>query len=193
MGKNQKIIRIIKIIGFILAGSLLVYILHFGMSSFSRSLHQIVSAAGVWGPFIFILFQIIQVIIPILPGGVSLTIGVVSFGTGWGFLYNYIGIVIGSIFSFLLVRKIGKPFIKALVSEKSYNKYIVRLENQKKFPLFFIAALLFPVAPDDLLCMLAGLTKMKVKTFILILLLCKPLSIYVYGTGLTKLLTTFIK
>ena len=42
----------------------------------------------------------------------------------------------------------------------------------------FAAAIFFPVAPDDLLCYLAGLTEMRLGKFVLIILLGKPLSIF---------------
>ena len=189
--KERNLIKIAKLIGIGLTVALLFYIVHYGMSSLHNSLHQLIIQSGMWGPIIFILFQMLQVIIPILPGGISLTIGIISFGNTLGFFYNYIGIVIGSIISFLLIRKFGKPLIKTFVSEKNYQKYMNLLDNQKNFRRFFILALLFPIAPDDLLCMIAGLTKMKLRDFIIIIVFCKPLSIFLYGFGLTSLLNYF--
>ena len=49
-------------------------------------------------PFIFL--QTIQVIIPIVPGGASSALGITAFGAVNGFIYNYIGICIGSIYIF---------------------------------------------------------------------------------------------
>ena len=65
----------------------------------------------------------------------------------------------------------------------------------KRFERLFALAIFFPIAPDDALCLMAGLTKMSVKKFTLIILLAKPASIYLYslaliygGTFLTSLL-----
>ncbi|MGX7351599.1 TVP38/TMEM64 family protein [Enterococcus canis] len=179
---------LLKVLGALLILLMLSYILHFGLANFSNSLYHLVSEAGVWGPLLFIFFQIIQVIIPILPGGFSLSVGVLAFGSTLGFVYNYIGIVLGSISSFFLIRRFGRQLLRLLISEKSYNKYMSYLADNKKFTRFFIAAILFPIAPDDLLCMIAGLSKMRARTFILTIVLCKPFSIYVYGYGLTALL-----
>ena len=42
--------------------------------------------------------------------------------------------------------------------------------------------------PDDILCMIAGLTKMSYKKFMMIILLCKPFGLLLYSQGLTFLL-----
>lgn len=122
--------------------------------------------------------------IPIIPGGVSLLAGVVFFGAGPGFIYNYIGIVIGSLINFFLARYYGKSFILHIVSEESLEKYTKWTKNQKKFNWLFAICILAPVAPDDLLCLLAGLTEMKPWTYFWIIVLCKPWTIAVYSLGL---------
>lgn len=50
-----------------------------------------------------------------------------------------------------------------------------------------------PVAPDDFLCMLAGLTKMTYKKFITIIVLGKPASLLVYSLGLTTAFEAIMK
>lgn len=136
------------------------------------------------GPLLFVLIQIVQVVIPIIPGGVSLLGGVIFFGPLNGFLYNYIGIVIGSLINFFLARYYGKPFILHIVSEETFNKYIKWTKNQKKFNVFFAICILAPAAPDDVLCLIAGLTQMKFWTYFWIIVLCKPWTIAAYSLGL---------
>ena len=62
----------------------------------------------ILGPIIFMLLQILQVVIPIIPGGISSAAGVLIFGPYLGFVYNYVGISIGSVIIFLLGRRYGK-------------------------------------------------------------------------------------
>ncbi|MGM0240882.1 TVP38/TMEM64 family protein [Enterococcus sp. AZ103] len=184
----KKLITLLKYLGIIAALVLIYIIFHNGVAPFQHHLYAFILKAGIFGPMFFILFQIIQVVIPILPGGLSLSLGVLAFGSTWGFIYNYLGIVMGSIISFLLIRKFGKPLIQQLVSEKNYQKIMHYLDNKQRFTRFFALAILSPVAPDDLLCMVAGLSKMKLSTFTLIIILAKPFSIFAYGYGLTFLL-----
>lgn len=143
---------------------------------------------GLFAPALFILIQIVQVVIPILPGAIGCLGGVLIFGPVWGFVYNYIGISIGSMFAFLLSKYYGKPFVRGIIGEKNYEKYIGWLDKGKGFDRAFAAAIFFPVAPDDLLCYIAGLTKMSLKKFSLIIFLGKPGSIFLYSLGLTGIM-----
>lgn len=145
-----------------------------------------------WGSIpVFIVIQAIQVVIPILPAAVGCSVGVIVYGPVWGFVYNYVGICAGSIIAFLLARTYGLPLVKRLVAKKQFEKYSKFLECGKGFTRMFTIAIFAPVAPDDLLCYLAGLTPMSLKKFTLIILLGKPLAIFLYSAGLTALLTFF--
>lgn len=156
-----------------------------GLFKSAESISKIVGAVGIWGPVLFIFIQIIQVVIPVIPGGVSLLAGVVIFGPVWGFVYNYVGIVLGSMIAFFMVRKLGKPFLENITGKKTYEKYIGWLNKGTRFDKMFTIAILLPAAPDDFLCMLAGLTKMSFKKLTAILVLCKPPTIVVYSIGLS--------
>ena len=59
---------------------------------------------GAGAPILFLLIQAVQAVIPIIPGGVSCLAGVILFGAGWGFVYNYLGICAGSFAAFLWQR-----------------------------------------------------------------------------------------
>lgn len=139
----------------------------------------------------FIIIQVVQVIIPILPAAIGCSVGVIVFGPFWGFVYNYIGICIGSIIAFLLARAYGLPLVRRMVSEKQFEKYQGWLSRGKAFDRFFTIAIFAPVAPDDLLCYLAGLTPMSLRKFTAIILLGKPLAIFLYSAGLTAIVTFF--
>ena len=144
---------------------------------------------GILAPIIFMIVQIAQVVVPIIPGGLTCVAGVICFGPLWGFIYNYVSICIGSCINFLLIRKFGKPLLIQLSSHKVYEKYIGWLDQGQRFDKLFAIAIFLPVAPDDFLCMLAGLTKMTFKKFTVIITLCKPCSIFLYSVGLSTIIT----
>ena len=75
-----------------------------------------------------------------------------------------------------------------MVGEKNYEKYIGWLEKGKAFDKAFAVAIFLPVAPDDLLCYIAGLTPMSLKKFAAIIFLGKPGSIFLYSLGLTGIM-----
>lgn len=149
-----------------------------------EALEAFLKPMGLAAPAFFILLQAVQVVIPILPGAIGCLGGVLIFGPFWGFVYNYVGICMGSVAAFLLSRRYGKPFVKSVVSERAYSKYIRWLDKGDLFGKAFAIAIFLPVAPDDLLCYIAGLSTMRVRTFVGIILLGKPLSIFLYSMGL---------
>ena len=147
--------------------------------------------AGIWGPPIFIFLQILQTVVPIIPGALTSIAGVYIYGNIIGNVYNYIGIIIGSIIAFYLARQYGQQFVKSMVSENTYNRYINWLDKGKWFDYFFAFMMFFPVSPDDFLCMLAGLTKMTYKKFIIIILVFKPFTLAAYTIGLKFIINWF--
>ena len=184
--ENIKIfIRYLSVIGFLFTILILFYAAKEGYILSPEKLTQTIKTAGVAAPLLFISLQIIQVVFPIIPGGIGCAAGVLLFGPWYGFLYNYIGICIGSIINFLLARRYGKFLVKAFVKERIYNKYIEWTYQEKSFVKLFAVAIFLPVAPDDFLCMVAGLTNMKLKTFAKIIIVAKPVSIFTYSISLT--------
>ncbi len=162
---SRQLINFISILGLIATLFITYEFLKLGIFRDLNKLQTLLDKTHGFAPFIFIFIQVIQVVVPIIPGGVSLAAGVLIFGPLFGFLYNYVGIVLGSIINFLLARRYGKPLIEAFVSEKVYLKYSKYLDEKDRFEKFFAIAIFFPIAPDDALCFIAGLTEMSLKKF----------------------------
>lgn len=182
---SKKVTTACTVAGILFMIAFMVYGIHLGIFTSREKMEAFVGGFGLWGPAVFILIQIVQVVIPIIPGGISCLGGVLLFGPFLGFVYNYVGICIGSLIAFLLARRYGREFVIKMSSESLYNKYIGWLDKGKKFDIAFALAILFPMAPDDLLCFLAGLTRMSMRKFTAIILLAKPASIAAYSAGLS--------
>lgn len=180
-------------IGVVLSTIFIIYGFQKGIFSSTETFAAYIGHLGLAGCIVFILVQAIQVVVPILPGAIGCLAGVVAFGPVYGLLYNYLGICIGSIIAFAIAKKSGHVLVKKLVGSKGYHKYINWLDRGQRFEALFAAAIFSPVAPDDLLCYLAGLTKMTYSKFITIIILCKPFSIAIYSFGLTGVLNLMIR
>lgn len=165
----------------LIAGIFIIYGLKNGIFESQQSLEAFIGKAGIFGPLIFIFIQAIQVVIPILPGFVTCIAGAVVFGPLEGFIYSYTGMCLGSMMAFYISRKYGTAFVKKLVKPQTYDKYILWLEKGKKFDILFLLAIFLPAAPDDVLCFIAGLTRMTWKKFTIIILLGKPFVIALYS------------
>lgn len=168
---------------------LLIYLAQKQLLTNPEVLQLYLENLGWIAPMGFILIQVIQVVIPIIPGGVSSAIGIIFFGPVSGFIYNYIGLLVGSYLVFKMVKMYGKSFILKVTDEKTFDKYIAWLNKGKKFEIFFAVAILLPGMPDDLLCMIAGLTEMSMKRYMMINILCKPIGLFFYSYGMKAVMS----
>ena len=138
----------------LLAGCVVLGIIGYLRGAFSsvEALQAWMDSYGIWAPLIFIILQAVQVIIPIIPGGVTLLGGVILFGPWWGFVYNYIGIIAGSFAVFAISRVYGKPLMYRLFKPESIEKYENWTSNHGRFAKLFAIAIFLPGAPDGLIC-----------------------------------------
>lgn len=197
---NRKIVQFLTVVGTVVTLILGIWIYRTGFFEAEGSFKALLDGMGIYAPLTFLLIQIIQVVYPIIPGGVTVVVAPLVFGPFWGFVYSFSGVLIGSSINFILARKYGKTFVRAFVSEETYRKYYGWLTKGKRFEWLMASAFALPGFPDDFLCMVAGLTEMSMKRFMAIFLLFKPITLYFYGIGGASIVTwvflnmpTFIK
>ena len=153
-----------------------------------EALQSFIDSKGAWAPLIFLLLQRLQILMAFVPGGILLSGGVVIFGPWMGFVYNILGTLLGSALNFALAKRWGRPLAERMIPEDTRKKYFKWLdENERKFERLFAVAILLPFFPDDALCLIAGLTKMRWPRFLLILLLKAP-TIAAYSLAVLPLL-----
>ena len=178
--KSKLILNILTIIGIVSV----IFFVYFAVKERwfldNEILLTKIKSFGLLAPLCFILIQMVQVVLPVIPGGASCLVGVMAFGAVGGFIYNYVGLVLGSICSFLLSRKFGMSIINKLFKEKDIKKALDKINNSK-YDLIFFLIILLPGLPDDLFCYISGITKMSLKKFTLIILIGKPLTLLVYS------------
>lgn len=189
----HSILQYLSLLGLVLCAVLAVLAWHSGLLTSQQAMADFIQNAGIWGPAIFLVLQAVQVVIPILPGGISCLAGVLIFGPWPGFLYNYLGICIGSMAAFLIARHFGRPILNNIFQQEQLEKYDQWMQSRRHLCHWLAIAIFLPVAPDDLLCYLAGTTSLPFKTFTAIIWLCKPFSIALYSMfllfGWTRLLS----
>lgn len=136
---------------------------------------QLIDDAGPFGPLIFIGLQVLQIVFAPIPGQVVGLIGGFLFGSFLGSVYAILGSLIGFSLIFWVSRKLGRPFVEKVIDQKTLKKFDYLAGTKGKLVLFLI--FLLPGFPDDLICYLAGLTKISIKGLILISLLGRLPSI----------------
>lgn len=178
--KLKRIMSFVTIITTILLVLFILYGLKVGIFESREKLIKQMKQFGIFGPLFFLCIQIVQVIFPVIPGGASCLAGVIAFGPFYGFLYNYVGLCVGSIIAFFLSRSFGLPLIKKMFCQKSIHKYLKYIQN-RKFETIFFFGILLPGAPDDLLCYIAGISDISICKFVVTILLGKPLTLIFYS------------
>ena len=181
----KKINQAASILGLVLCAVLAYGFWTAGLFDSREALTSCISRFGWAGPAVFITFQAVQVVIPILPGGLGCLAGVILFGAWKGFWYNYIGICAGSLAAFAIARACGRPLLESAFPAKVIEKYDRWMGSGSRFAKWFAFLIFIPVAPDDYLCFLAGTTRIGWRLYAAIILLCKPASIALYSLGLT--------
>ncbi len=100
----QKIINWSSIIGALATLAFCIWAYFSGILQSKETLSAFILQAGIFGPPLFILLQILQTVVPIIPGALTSVAGVFIYGHIIGTIYNYIGIVIGCAIIFQLAR-----------------------------------------------------------------------------------------
>ena len=140
----------------------------------AEKLRDVILSWGIWGRLGFIFIQFAQVTFLPLPSTVTVIAGSLVYGPLQGGLLSLAGILLGSIFAFFLGRVFGKKLVVFMVGEKTCNKWTQFLSNAK---YSFVIMMLLPIFPDDVLCLVAGLTNMSWTFFTVTNLISRPLGV----------------
>lgn len=149
----------------------------FALFESKEQLREYVSSFGVWAPLAFFVLQFVQVIISPIPGGVTSFVGGLLFGFFYGSLLSFSAMALGSVCAFLLGRLFGRPLVERIASKQTVDKYFTTVTLRQR--VLLILMFLFPFFPDDILCLIAGLSPMKLRSFTLIVLLTRPWGVLV--------------
>lgn len=170
----QRLLKIGTVLFFALLAALCLKGWRMGLFRSLDTLQTYIEGTGVWAPLAFLLLQVLQIVMAFIPGGMLLAGGVVIFGPWEGLAYNFLGTVLGSCLNFRLARRWGRRIAGHLLSPATQEKYLGWLNEGKRFRRLFALAILLPFFPDDALCLIAGLSDMPWRRFLLILLLKLP-------------------
>jgi uncharacterized membrane protein YdjX (TVP38/TMEM64 family) len=110
---------------------------------------------------------IFQVVIALVPGEPLEIVAGYAFGAVLGTLLSMIGIFLGSMLVFLLVRKFGIKLVEVFFTYEKI-KSLQFLQNRKKVAALVFLMFFLPGTPKDLLTYFVGLTDIKTKHFLLI-------------------------
>jgi uncharacterized membrane protein YdjX (TVP38/TMEM64 family) len=129
-------------------------------------LKQTLRQWGILAPVIFIALQALQVIIAPIPGEVTGILGGYLFGEWLGLIYSTVGLTVGSVAAFGVGRWLGAHYVRALVSQETWDKMGFIVEAEGSILCFIIY--LIPGLPKDMVCYLFGMSPMPLWVFALV-------------------------
>lgn len=175
----NRLINLLGVLGIIIVIVVFYYSYKAGLLTDSSKMEEFLRKTGSLAALVFFVIQLIQTVVPIIPGALTIPAGEVIFGPLQGYILNYVSIVIGSVIAFCICRRYGRRLLWILIGEKAYDKYVPLLDTSI-YNILFIIGMLVPFMPADVFCMVSGVSKMKFKDFLIILVICKPVSLYLY-------------
>lgn len=135
-----------------------------------------VDISGIWGRIAFLGMVILQVIVAFIPGeAIELAAGY-AFGVLEGTMLSMVGIVFGSLLIFLLVRKFGVKMVEVFFSKENISQISFLKSGRRTRVLAFIL-MLIPGTPKDFLSYFAGLTKLELRQWLLIVMVARLPSV----------------
>jgi uncharacterized membrane protein YdjX (TVP38/TMEM64 family) len=130
--------------------------------------------AGYWGPAIYMMIYAVGVCL-FVPGTLLTGLGAAIFGAYWGFLFVWVGAMMGAAAAFFIGRTLGREFAASLIGDR-LKKYDDAIERNGFATVLYLRLVYFPFTPMNFGM---GLTKVHFWD-------------YIFGTGLGIIVGTFI-
>jgi len=128
-----------------------------------------IAGFGVWAPLVFIGLQALQVVAAPIPGQVAAVVAGYLFGAFWGVVYSLVGVMIGSAVAFTISKRYGRPAVERFIEDDLVESFDGLVDQAGLIGLFVFVVI--PGLPDDVICFLAGLTRLRLGVFLVVLLL----------------------
>ena len=140
----------------------------------AEALGRFLDSAGMWAPIAYMAVYAIGVCL-FLPGTLLTGLGAAIFGPYWGFLYVWVGAMLGASAAFVIGRTLGREFAASLIEDR-LKKYDDAIERNGFATVLYLRLVYFPFTPMNFGM---GLTKVRFWD-------------YFFGTGLGIIVGTFI-
>ena len=129
------------------------------------------------GPLLGLFLPFAEAFLPFLPLFAFVLANAAAYDLWYGFLLSWAGTTVGSYAVFLIIRKYGRNrLLNFLTKSARIQKLIKWVERNWFGPLFLF--LCFPFTPSALVNLVAGLSDMKKKTYLVTLMAGKFVMIF---------------
>lgn len=137
-----------------------------------EELRALIDRTGAWAGVVYFLLQMMTVIVAPIPSNVTMMAGALALGFWEAVFLGVLAVLAGSLIMFGAARRLGRDAVQRFVDRSVMEKYLPVIEEKQD--MFLFLTLLFPFFPDDMLCILAGLTTIPLRRFAAIMALARP-------------------
>ena len=124
-----------------------------------------VQSSGPWGIGVMYAVQVVQVILGFVPSEVIAIVSGILYGPWLGTLIVIAGCATGTTIVFLIVQKLGAPFVRSIVPQKLIER-ISRFEQSERFYLIVFILFLIPGIPKDVVTYIVPLSSIGLGPFV---------------------------
>jgi uncharacterized membrane protein YdjX (TVP38/TMEM64 family) len=135
---------------------------------------RFLKASGFWAPLLFILFYGAGICL-FVPGTILTGLGAAIFGAYWGFLYVWVGAMLGASAAFWIGRTLGREFSASLIGDR-LKRYDDAIERNGFAAVLYLRLVYFPFTVMNFGM---GLTRVRFRDYFL-------------GTALGIIIGTFV-
>ena len=139
--KQKKIAAACTLAVFILLSAAVCWFVGRPMIRFAKQpelFRQWVDSLGLWGMIVYVGMCILQVVVAIIPGEPLEICGGYAFGGVWGSVLCMLGLFLGSVIVFALVRKLGQPMAEIFFPPEKLEKLHFLKHSPKRDYLFWL-------------------------------------------------------
>jgi uncharacterized membrane protein YdjX (TVP38/TMEM64 family) len=173
-GRKRGIIKALFLFVFIIAAIFLIRFSPLKEFLTQEALGRFLDEAGFWAPLIYIVIYATGICL-FVPGTLLTAIGAAIFGPYWGFVYVWVGAMIGASAAFWIGRTLGREFAVSMIGDR-LKKYDDAIERNGFATVLYLRLVYFPFTAMNFGM---GLTKIRFWD-------------YFSGTGLGIIVGTFI-
>ena len=164
------IIKIVLLVTIVVSIPLYIWFFHGEIISRWKSVDDIVAFLEHYETesiIVYIVLQIIQVIISVLPGQIFQMAAGYLYGFWAALLFAMTGAIIGTAISFMIAKVLGRDFLHILFGEERISYYVERLNSKRMYTLVFLIYLI-PGIPKDMVSYASGISEIRFKPFIIL-------------------------
>lgn len=116
---------------------------------------------------IYLILQVLQIVICVIPGQALQLAAGYLFGFGMGFLWSILGAAVGSVITFYLAKLLGRDAMEMIFGQRKIMEVLNRI-NSKRGILAVFVIYLIPGIPKDICTYAAGLSRIKLRPFLIV-------------------------